>query len=482
MNAIAKETTPRKLLIGWSGRDITPPKPVNVVGQLHARVTDQVLDPLTVTALALSDDSGREAALMVSADIAVIEEQVYDECRKILKERLVGFNTDWLVLNATHTHNAPAQVPLVRYPPQPEPVMPVEVYTQLLVQGICDAAVEAWATRQPGAVGWGCGQAVVGCNRRVVYLDGAARMYGNTQDANFSHIEGYEDHGVDILCAYDCRGQLTGLIVNLACPSQVSEALACVTADFWHDARTEIRRRHGSALYVLPQCSAAGDQSPHPLLKKQAAARMLVLKGLMQHGQDTRAAERVEIGRRIAAAVDEVLPPAAQDKQSAVIFQHRVARLELPRRMITPEELAFARQTVETHKARLAAGNQDPASREYSSSYVHIRRFQNVIERYERQGAVPTLPIEVHVIRLGDIAIATNRFEYFLDYGLRIKARSKAVQTFVVQLAGEGSYLPTERALQSKSYGATIENNLVTPAGGQILVNETVRLINAMFA
>lgn len=481
MNTISGGTPPQTLLIGWSARDITPPKPVNVVGQLHARVTDQVLDPLTVTALAISDDSGREAALMVSADIAVIEAQVDDECRRLLKQQLPGFNTELLILNATHTHNAPAQVPLVRYPPQPEPVMSVEAYTQLLVRGICEAALEAWATRKPGAISWGYGHAVVGRNRRTAYLDGTVRMYGNTDDPNFSHIEGYEDHGVDILFTYDGGGKLTGLIVNLACPSQVSESPACVSADFWHDARQEIRKRHGKALYILPQCSAAGDQSPHPLLQKQAEARMLVLKGLAKPSEDTRRAERVEIGRRIAAAVDEVLPLASQDIRPTVIFKHKVARFELPRRMITEEELAFAKRTVDTHKAKLATGNQDPASREYSSSYVQIQRFQNVIDRYERQRTVTTLPVEVHIIRLGDIAIATNRFEYFLDYGIRIKARSKAIQTFVVQLVGEGSYLPTTRALQGKSYGAGIENSLVTPEGGQMLVNESLRLINEMF-
>ena len=35
------------------------------------------------------------------------------------------------------------------------------------------------------------------------------------------------------------------------------------------------------------------------------------------------------------------------------------------------------------------------------------------------------------------LAIATNRFELCLDFGIRIKARSKAVQTFVVQIAGQ---------------------------------------------
>ena len=87
------------------------------------------------------------------------------------------------------------------------------------------------------------------------------------------------------------------------------------------------------------------------------------------------------------------------------------------------------------------------------------------------------------MIRLGDIAIATNPFELYLDYGLQMKARSKAEQTFVVQLtAGRGIYLPTARAVAGGGYSAMISDNIVGPEGGQILVDRTVELINGMWA
>jgi hypothetical protein len=44
------------------------------------------------------------------------------------------------------------------------------------------------------------------------------------------------------------------------------------------------------------------------------------------------------------------------------------------------------------------------------------------------------------------VAIATDDFELFTDFGIRIKARSRALQTFLIQLAGPGTYVPTERA------------------------------------
>ena len=58
--------------------------------------------------------------------------------------------------------------------------------------------------------------------------------------------------------------------------------------------------------------------------------------------------------------------------------------------------------------------------------------------------------MELHVIRIGDMAFASNRFELYMDFMHRIQARSPFVQTFVVQFAAVpgpdgGTYLATER-------------------------------------
>ncbi|MBL9151505.1 MAG: hypothetical protein JNK37_03430 [Verrucomicrobiales bacterium] len=82
--------------------------------------------------------------------------------------------------------------------------------------------------------------------------------------------------------------------------------------------------------------------------------------------------------------------------------------------------------------------------------------------------------MELHALRLGDVAIGTNDFELYTDFGIQMKARSPAIQTFVVQLAGPGTYLPTERAKAFGCYGAVIQSSQVGPEGGQVLVEETV--------
>ena len=84
------------------------------------------------------------------------------------------------------------------------------------------------------------------------------------------------------------------------------------------------------------------------------------------------------------------------------------------------------------------------------------------------------------MLRLGEVAIATDPFELYVEYAQRIEARSRAPLTMLVQLSsGDSGYLPTERAVQGGGYSA--DKILVGPAGGKVLVDETVKRINELW-
>ena len=455
--------------VGWASRDVTPDKPVMLRGQFYLRISEYVNDPVTLTALALEptgEDSRQDCAVMVSCDRVSIAPGILERCRELLADRLPELDGTKLFLNATHTHAAPQIVESIW--PLPSEVMAPSEYGDLFVARAVDAVVEAWETRKPGGVSWTFGQAVVGHNRRASYADGSSKMYGDTNDPGFISIEGYEDHGVDMLFTWDDAQRLTGVVINLACPSQVTESVSYVSADFWHEAREEIRRRMSGDLFILPQCSAAGDQSPHLLVHKAAEERMRELRGVT---------ERQEIGNRIADAVEAVLPAAERDIRDDAPLRHIVRTIELPRRLVTDDELQVAKQEC----VRLETQRPD-SDRAASMVMMQLRRNRRVIERHEQQKERPLFPMELHVVRVGDIAFATNPFELFLDFGLRIKARSKAVQTFVIQLVGAGledepGYLPTARAVGARSYGAEVVSTPVGPEGGQRLVEEALTAI-----
>lgn len=337
-------------------------------------------------------------------------------------------------------------------------------FIEFLTDKVGGAAVEAWKARRPAGVSWALGHAVLGYNRRAVFSDGRATMYARLDRPEFMGIEGYEDHAVELFFVWTPERRLSGIGVNVACPSQVAESQHYISADFWDDARKELRRRYGRDLFVFPMIGAAGDQSPHVQIRKAAEARMRQRLGI---------SETEQIARRIARAVEEVYPAAAADIRTAVPFAHRVEELRLPVRKVTEADLEWARQEY----ARL---EKAPAAQ--PNRFRLMRRAQEVMERYRRQDRETEFPIELHVLRLGETAIATNPFELFLDFGLRIKARSRAEQTFVVQLACDSAgYLPTAKAVAAGGYGAEIPSNKVGPEGGQALVDRTVAIIDSMF-
>jgi hypothetical protein len=478
----------KKILIGWGSRDVTPDKKVSLLGQFHVRISEKINDPLTTTALALESADGTEQAIIISLDAVWISNYLDALCHKIIKKELPDFAPEKLLISATHTHTAPIQQgESFGDPPLGSDVLTPKEYTDFLAEKICEAAVEAWNSRKAGALSWGKGHAVVGFNRRMSYFDGSSVMYGQTDKPEFSHVEGYEDHGVDMLFTYDTKHNLTGMIVNVPCPSQCTESGLAVSADYWHETRQEIRKRNGEKLYILPQCAAAGDQSPRTMVDRKADERMLKLKGYKTDemlGRDYDVSRRQDIADKIANAVDDVLPWVAKDIRDEVEFNHEVANIELLQRTATEEDLATARKEVANWKAKLEElKDADPASIDYSSTYKHLGFNQKVIDMYNAQHkGQNTTPVELHSIRLGDIAFSSNRFEYYLDFGVRIKARSKAVQTFIIQLAaGEGGYLPTKRALEGGSYGAFIASTPIGPDSGQVIVENQVKTINKMF-
>jgi hypothetical protein len=111
---------------------------------------------------------------------------------------------------------------------------------------------------------------------------------------------------------------------------------------------------------------------------------------------------------------------------------------------------------------------------------MHV--FTGTIKRFRDQQKTEVYPIEYHIIRFGDIAIATSPFEMFLDYGNRIKARSYAEQTFIIQLCcGASGYLPTEKAEKAGHYSAYVSSGYVGHEGGDILTRNTIAEINEMW-
>jgi hypothetical protein len=447
------------LHIGWASRDITPKRPAIIPGQMHMRIGREAVDPLTLNALALDGGTPDGRAILISCDITNVTSEVQETVTaqvQALRPELAGAP---VVLNATHTHDG-FLLNDGRYGIPDGVMSPAEGRDWLIGHAVA-AAVAAWDGRRERRLGRAFAHAVVGHNRRAVYADGLARMYGRTDDAGYRHIEGYEDHSLDLLLLWEADGRLAGLVIDLPCPSQADEHLERFSADFWHDIRVELRARLGPDIFVLPLCGAAGDQSPHLLLHRRQDAEMRARSGRSR---------RQDIAVRVADAVCGALattPPMI----APVAVACASIRPHLPGRTVTLTERAWAAERLAQWTAR-----GDPPELWWPS------RLREVIAACDQGRPMPAAQPSLHLLRLGDAVIATNPFELYLDYGLQIKARSPAAQTLLVQLAGgaEG-YLASPRSIRAGDYGSHPASSPIGEEGGQILVEATLAAIATLF-
>ena len=514
----AKDKNIDRLQVGWAKRSIAVPGKCAISGQSHIRVALGEYGPVLASALAMSNS--RDAVIFVSVDVVSVRSAVYNAAIEIIKKEAPSIPVEKIIVGATHTHAGPATgaVQTSKYPNKVD-IVPSEKSQAFIARQIADAVKEAWANRADGSIAYGYGFATVGHSRRTVYLDDVSKrlghtpgfaingrciMYGKTNDDMFDGYEAGTDAFINILYTFDKKGKLSGAVVNVPCPSQTMEAAWMYYASFWHNVREKLADKYGE-VGLICQTGAAGDLAPRQLHYTDAEYRRYQLKyselieaykknpmknpsgkvpeGIHMKGEVLEMMRSEDIANRIMAAFDEVLSWAKKDMQYAPELKHEVRTLELSRSVITEEIVQREKEYNKKFMAESFKNDGDKWAMLHHNSILNSRRnkVNNILKRYNEEKKNPKLKTEVHVVRIGDVAFATNRFELFLDFMHRIQGRSPFMQTFIVQLVsdqyGVGSYLATERGEANRGYSATPYSCYVSAKGGQELVNETVKML-----
>lgn len=497
------------LLIGWAEESIIPEKKASLAGQFFERISEFVESEITVTAMAIESDG--DCAIIVSADIISIHDGAVELARHKLSQILDGFDTRKLIVSATHTHTSVRAGLNKKFPDRSkaygggagildeflpedkkytakvvpdESVMTDDEGVEFVTDKIALAAKKAWESREKSYYANEFGRAAVGMCRRVSYDDGSAQMWGDTNTANFVSLEGGNDSGVELIYTFDANKKLTGVAANICCPAQILEQRSFISADFWGRARALIREKLGDNVKLLSLCGAAGDQCPRDLVRWVEPETPIDDPNVKRPNVIDRKADPSmydisgcnKVGKRIANEVVSVFEEITELKDEA-IFKHEIVDINLPLRKVTMKEYDHAvrelKYYIDQNKNKEKFDFEDKA-------YMHVHT--GTIARYRLQQTTEIVPIEYHVIRFGDVALTTNPFEMFLDYGNYMKARSMAKQTFVIQLCGGAmGYLPTEKAEKAGHYSANIASGSVGHQGGDLLVRDTLTRINKMF-
>ena len=415
-----------EILVGGATAGITPQGPAARSGQAHTGFARSVDKPVTATALALEARDGDrvvDQAIMVSCDLLADRGSIQQQLRRRVKSELPEFDVEKLFLSFTYTHGAPV-TPEGKYATAEQGVIRPAAHVTSLLKQLGDVVLGAWKSRKPGGVSWGLAREV------------------------------------EMLFFWDPDKSFTAIAVSVPCPSREVEGRSSVSADFWHDVRQQLHKKYSQDLHVLAWTGAAGKQSPHLRADERTQPK----------GGPSRTEE---IAGRVVRAVDDVFQVAKSEIRTDVPMVHRVQSLRIPVHKVAREEPGQAASRHEALLAKLHRG---------SAENVRMDRGKVVVDRYRQGIDRPYYEAQLHVVRLGDVVIATNPFELFLDLSFQIKARSKAVQTFVIQSTGSSAiHMPTAAPVAGGGYGAGSASHLLGIEGEQVLLNHTVELINALW-
>ena len=488
--------------IGWGRREISLDEPLRLMGQTFLRISQGIHDPMYATALCV--DGGEDAVIFCSMDIIALRLDLINEIKAAVRSQCPELPADNIILNATHTHAGGSIEQTPETSPDGKPIYSGLKYREFVIKQCRDAIIQAWTSRKPGGMGYGYGYAVVAHQRRVIYFEdqslrnpsavapnGHGVMYGNTDDEQFSHFENGADHFLNVMFTFDQREKLTGIVINVPCPAQVGGQMTQQSSDYWHEVRQEVKKAFGEDVFVLSQCAPAGDLSPRILHYREAQARRMGLKYGLHYTPrkiteyNRVMAERRDIAQRIIAGVTEVYDWAKKDILWEFPVRYVCKAVPLSRRFITDQEAQWCADNIAQMQAQIPA-QESCTDEEYRMAFSRFTTVKNrnlrALDRYEAQQSDPEVDALIHIVQLGPIAFAFNRFELYQSYMHRVQARSPFVQTFMIQLAGDGGvcYLPTEEAVKNKGYSASVFCNQVGPEGGQQMVEATLQTLNAL--
>lgn len=408
------------LRVGFGRAVITPTEPVHLSGGSDPkRVSNNILDDMTVTCIAITDANDRTVMLMTE-DMQHVTASFAAPAIEGITE-VTGIPAEDIILCATHTHSVPTQN--LKFPG-------VEAFYPIYKEGFKKAALEAMADRAPATVFTGVTHADGYVHPRHYVLDDGSFMgsaYGVQSDKRIVRHT-YEGDTTIQLIRFDREGKKGILLMNLGVHATFNgnSAKLDLSADFPSPLRAHIEAN--SDCLVAYFLGAGGDQTPQSRFKAIA------------HGLDY-----IGYGQKIGQIVLDQLcfmQPAKPDKLQLKHMIH-VGRSNTA----GLERLADAEKVTEvmvTEGVKAAT----PIAKELGFASIYEAR-----AIYGRSKLPETQDIELAAMTLGEISFVFASFEMFSDTGRYIREHSPFMTTFVAtQSMNTHSYIPSDIAFEIGCY------------------------------
>ncbi len=238
-SAIAAGTDSRRgtaYVAGAAVRDVTPTPAMIAAGNIwlwgygdRTRACTGVREPLTTRAVAVRDEDGT-TVVIATIDVGALDPAFTDRVKTRITNEFPALTPEYVCLNVSHTHGAPAVVQIPTW--QLGVADPDPDYLSLLEDQVAGVILDALAVMRPAGLGWARGITDIGYDRHF----GEPGFYDSVLDV-------VQVTGVD----GDCIAVLFETPCHPVCLGDVDE----VYADFPAAARSAIEDRYGGVALFL---------------------------------------------------------------------------------------------------------------------------------------------------------------------------------------------------------------------------------------
>ena len=426
---------------GFHTADITPPLGVNLSGHFIMRPANEVHDPLQATAVVLDD--GRSMAALIATDLVGVEADLVAETRELVAAQ-TGIPQGAVMIWGTHTHAGPVLTSHGWHPGD-------EQTRRLLPRQLAGCVAAAAGRMQPLSIRHASGyEDRIAFNRRYRMRDGSMTTNPGVGNPAVAAVDGPIDPEVGVLF-FDGENGPLGAIVNHGCHLDVlGNSNFQYSADFPWAMREALGAVYGDEFTAVFANGPCGNINHINVFGRKR-------QGGFDHCR--------MMGRTLAGEVMKVDYSAAP--VTAEPLWWRSETLELRLREFTEAEIAEFRRILE---------DPDLQAKQISSGNFERGRAERALAMVE--AGITTRDVEVQVIGLGEVALVAVPCEYFVEFGLQIKAQSAAPITLVIELAnGYFGYVPTAEALAEGGYEGSSAK--FSPEAGQMLADAALGMIRS---
>lgn len=452
--AAAGNESPPVFRAGFAERDVSPAVGDEAPGGYGKARHAAFHDPCKARAAVFDD--GTAPVAIVGIDALLVRRPTVEEARRRIAER-TGIPAGRVLIAASHSHSAgptgmilpgeyDADSDLVRSLAYDKTVVASPAYLEKVAEGIAAAVAEAHEKRGDARAAAGFGTAEgVAFNRRFRMRSGFTMTHPGVGNPEIVAPAGGVDPQVGVIGAWNAAGDCTGVVVNFACHATTGPG--GISADYVFHLERTLRGALGDGCVVVFTAGMAGDVTQVDNRSRFA---------FPQFGE---AAAR-RLGAAVGAAAVRTLLQIEPSAGPLVPLAAAGRTLDIPRRVPRPERVARARALVELP----ADAKIDPTEWTFAKELVLLDA---------RLAREPVAAVEVQAIQVGPAVFLSCPAEYFVDYGLELKAAGPFPYTFPVSLANDCvGYVPTEDALGPRGGGyetrLTSYSNLVPSAGRTI--------------